>query len=397
MKIEKLDNFGRGITFVDGKITFVPLTIPGDSVDIIITNTHKKYNEAKLVKIIKPSSKRIEPICPYFNICGGCCLQTMSYEDSFNFKVEKVESILLRNKINYQKISYLKNPKQYNYRNKISLKIVNKEIGFYSVSTHKLVPISSCLLASSSINKMITYLHLLNIQNGEITIRSNYNDEIILVIDTDDEIKDIPVSLAKDNKLIGIILNGKTIYGENHFIEIVNGILYEVSYDSFFQVNLSVAQKLFDIVKDNATGNILDLYCGVGALSLQASKKATSVIGVEIVKNAVINAINNRKINKINNAEFILKDLSDGLNLEKPIDTVIIDPPRSGVDSKTMNYLTNNLVSKIIYVSCDPITLARDLKILSNYYDVASITIADMFSYTYHVETVAILKTKNNG
>lgn len=393
--IEKLDDFGRGITYVNNKITFIPKCIKGDEVDFIITEEKKKYFLGKLNKIIKKDSEHIDSKCPFYQGCGGCCLQNLEYEKTIEFKKHKIENLLKRNKINFNNITITKNPSPYNYRNKITLKIKDGIIGFYEEGSHKIVSINHCLLAKAEINKVIELLPFLNIINGEITIRCNYKNEILLIITTKEEVK-IPKVLIELINIVGIILNDKVVYKKSSFIDKINDIYYEVSFDSFFQVNPFVTSLLLNKIKANLENSsmVYDLYCGVGTISLDIASKCKKVIGIEVVKNAVINAAKNKTLNNISNAEFILKDLSSGVKEDFIPDTVIVDPPRSGIDKKTILWLKNIKPQKIIYVSCDPNTLVRDLKILDEY-NIKSLDLFDMFSYTYHVESVTLLQRKD--
>lgn len=391
--IDKFDDFGQGITFVDDVITFVPNTIPGDIVDIKIVKKKKKYNVGSVINYIKLSKDRIDYKCPYFNKCGGCVLQSISYDATINFKLNKV--INLFNKYNLDiKPEIVKNPSDYNYRNKIKLMVIDGKIGYFETNSHTLVEINECIIASKAINKVIPLLKKFNIINGNIVIRCNLNDEILIIIESNDKLN-IDIDVLKEKiKLVGIVVNNKTIYGDNFLIECINDIYYKISYDSFFQINPYVASKLFNIVKENIdkTDIVLDLYCGVGTLSLNTALNANEVIGVEIVPNAVLNAIYNAKINKINNTKFILNDAQDAVGkINKKFDKIIIDPPRSGLTKKTIDTILTIMPKKIIYVSCDPNTLIRDILLLKEKYSIEKSYILDMFSYSYHVECICIL------
>lgn len=392
MKVEivKLDDFGHGICFINDKVTFVPNTVPGDIANIKVIKEHKKYNEAILVDLVNPSSERIDAPCPYFGICGGCTLQILSYEKGIDYKKEKV--------INYfKKMGLIINPNviendmPYNYRNKITLKVVNGVIGYFKLNSHSVVEIKKCILAEDCINDVINIISNMKIINGEVIIRCNYNKEILIIINTQDKIN-IP-ALSKNIK--GITLNNEVIYGDDHFYEEINNIKYKVSYQAFFQVNRNVASKMFKLVEDfvNDKDCVLDLYSGVGTLGLSASKKAKNVLGVEINKNAVRNANENAVINKLNNAKFIYSDASNIKNIDVAFNKLIVDPPRAGLSTDVIDFINNKLPDEIIYISCDYHTQARDLKLLNNY-EIINSYICDLFSYTYHVECICILHRK---
>lgn len=392
--IDRFDDLGCGIAYVGDKITFVPNTVPGDTVAITITKENKKYNIAKVDKYIKLSSRRVKPKCPYFDICGGCTLQSISYEDTINYKYNKVKNLFKKNNIDINP-TIIKNPSPFNYRNKISLKVVDKKIGFYEENTHNIVEIKECIIASPAINKTIPLISEFNIINGSITIRCNKNDEILIIIESNDKLN-IDINYLKTQiKLVGIVINNETFYGDNFLIENINGYFYKISYDSFFQVNPYVASILFNEVSKriNESDTVLDLYCGVGTLSLNATR-AKEVIGVEIVENAILNAIFNARINKIDNVKFILNDSTKAIvKLNKKFSKVIVDPPRSGLTKTIIENILNINPEEIIYVSCDPATLVRDILLFIDKYSISEAIVFDMFSYTYHVETMIILKS----
>lgn len=397
VKIEKLDNTGRGICYINDKITFVENALPGEIVNIDIIKESKKYNEAIVTKYIKKSNIRIDSICPYYNDCGGCKLLHLSYDNTIKYKKEKIESILSKYANYNNDIEVIKSPNILNYRNKITLKVENNKIGYYKTKTHDIVSINECKLAQPSINNFIKDIHYLNVSSGEIIIRSNYNNELLIHIKSNDDINPDITSIKKNHKLVGIVLNDKVIYGEPSFIEIINKQLFTVSYDSFFQINREVCSIIFDLILDeiNEFDTILDLYCGVGTLGINACQKASKAYGIEIVKNAILNAITNSKINKRNNIYYMLGDVSKNITkIKDNINTIIVDPPRAGLDNITKETIINFNPNKIIYVSCDPMTLARDLKELSEYYNIKVVKALDMFPYTEHIETFVTLIKK---
>ena len=396
VEIVRLDDLGRGVAYVDGKITFVPKTIPGDIVRINITKEKKKFNEAECLELIASSPSRIAAPCPYFAKCGGCQLQSLEYDKTIQYKKEKIDNILRKNKIVHE-VEMIDNPKPYNYRNKISLKVIDGKIGYYLSGSHELIEVLACRIANLAINTCLSFVKTFNIINGEVVIRCNQNEEILLVINSNDKL-DIDVDkLKKHIKLVGIIINNKVYYGESYLFERINNCLFKISYDSFFQVNPYVASKLFQIVKDNIRVNdkVLDLYCGVGTLSLMAGEKAKSVVGIEIVPNAILNAIFNAQINGLNNVKFLLNDVREAINkISLDFTKVIVDPPRSGLTKDIIEVLLKIKPESIIYVSCDPQTLVRDYKLLMGDYVLEKAYALDMFSYTYHVESLWLLKRR---
>ena len=382
--IEKLDHQGRGIARINNKTCFIENALPSEIVDIKITLDKKKYSEGNVIKFIKKSDDRINPICPYFFNCGGCNLMHMSYEDQLMYKENKVKEIIDR------------------YAN-LPFHIDNK-IGYYAKKSSKIIEIDNCYIVDDSINDILNKLKNINLKNiYEIVIRSSKNISnkmIVLKINKDIDENNIILSLKKYVDTIIIYQNRKykTIYGKGYIFESLGEYKFKISPDSFFQVNTVQAENLYNKVLEYANlkgnENVLDLYCGTGTIGIYLSKYFKKVLGVEINKYAVEDADFNKDLNSINNIEFKCLDASRINQISDKFDTIIVDPPRSGLDKETVEYLKNSLSKKIVYVSCDPITLARDLKLLSEIYDVKEITPFDMFSNTYHVECVCVLNRK---
>ena len=395
MKVEilRFDDFGRGICFVGDKITFVPFSVPGDILEIEIVNSKKNYNEGKILNIISLSKDRVQSPCPYFGVCGGCTYQMLSYDRSILEKQNNVINYFKKNNILIQP-NLVENDNPYGYRNKITLKIVNKKIGYFKNNSHDIVEVDKCMLVNNKMNEVIKMLKTLNIINGEVVIRCNYKDEILLVINTNDEIDISEIKYIENLK--GIVLNNKTIYKNNYLVEEVNDICYNVTYDAFFQVNRTVCGKMFKLVEDFADKNdiVLDLYSGVGTLGLSAAKKALEVVGVEINKNAVYNANSNAVLNNLMNAKFIYSDAGNVKNLDINFNKLIVDPPRAGLSRNTIEFINEKLPQEIMYISCDYHTQVRDLKLLDNY-EIIDAYVCDLFSYTYHVECVSVLHRKS--
>ena len=391
VKIERLNDQLEGIGYVDNKIIFVPKTSIGDEVEVDITYEAKSFLRGKVISNFKKTD------CPYFYNCGGCSFRFLPYKDTINLKLENLKHLLDKNKIHCKDINVFENKDVNNYRNKVSLKIINGTLGFYEEKSNLITNINNCMLAKNEINSFINEVSNFNIKNGFITIRCNYNNELLISIETDDDVFYDFTKLKNEYKIAGVILNGKCIINDDYFFDKINGYLFKISYNSFFQVNNYCAGKIFDIIENNIDENdeVLDLYSGVGTLSICASKKAKRVVGIEVVKNAVLNALINKQINKADNAEFLLGDVPKILNkLNNKFNTIIFDPPRAGLDKFTVDYTIRNDAEKIIYVSCNPITLVRDLSYFKDKYTIKDISLIDMFSYTHHYETVCILERK---
>ena len=388
--IDRMDHFGNGIGNINGKIIFVKGTLTGETVDVTITKDKKSFMEGTINTIIYKSSKRVEPFCNYFGVCGGCSLCHLNYENTLEYKKERVKNIL--SKFDIPKINVIKNENDLYYRNKIELKIVDGKLGFYEKSTHNLIEIKECKVTKKSINKSFEFVKNMKLENANVTIRANYNDEVLIIIDS----KEKPVILnPEDYKIVGIVLNDKCIYGQDNFMEKINNLFFTVSYNSFFQVNNYINLKLFNLIKENIVGKtVLDLYSGVGTLSIVASKVVDKVYSIEVIANAVKNALINAKINKCDNINFILGKVEDKIGfINDKIETIIVDPARAGLDKKTIEVINNICPQRIIYVSCDTQSLANNLVDLTNY-EIKKFYILDMFSYTYHIECFCILDRK---
>lgn len=388
--IDRMDHFGNGIGNINGKIIFVKGALTGETVDLTITKDKKSFMEGTINTIIYKSSKRVEPFCKYFGVCGGCSLCHLNYENTLEYKKERVKNIL--SKFDIPKINVIRNENDLYYRNKIELKIVDGKLGFYEKNTHNLIEIKECKVTKKSINKSFEFVKNMTLENANVTIRANYNDEVLIIIDS----KEKPVILnPEDYKIVGIVLNDKCIYGQDNFMEKINNLFFTVSYNSFFQVNNYINSELFNLIKENIVGKTaLDLYSGVGTLSIVASKVVDKVYSIEVIPNAVKNALINAKINKCDNINFILGKVEDKIGfINDKIDTIIVDPARAGLDEKTIEVINNICPQRIIYVSCDTQSLANNLLDLANY-EIKKFYILDMFSYTYHIECFCILDRK---
>lgn len=388
VKIERLNDQLEGIGYIDKKIVFVPKTKVGEEVDIDVSFENNKFSRGEV-------TSNITSDCPYFNKCGGCYLRNYQYEESVKLKEENIKNLFNKNKLDVPIFNLVKNLNPYNYRNKISLKVHNKRIGFYQDKSNDLVEVKNCLITKKAINDLLPDLNEIGIKEGFITIRCNYNDELLIIIETEEKLNYDFSKLKESHKIAGVVLNKKCILNDDYFFDKINDYLFKVSYNSFFQVNNVIAGEIFNIIKNNIKSDdeVLDLYSGVGTLSIMAASKAKHVIGVEVIPNAVKNALVNKDINKQTNVDFMLGDVPKVIsNIKNNIDTIIFDPPRKGLDTFTINYALNKLPNKIIYVSCNPITLVRDLKLLKNKYKIKEVNILDMFSYSYHCESVVILE-----
>lgn len=397
LEIKRLDHHGRGIVYEDSKIVFVDNALPEEVVEIEVLRENSKYKDARVKNYIVKSDKRVKSKCPFYEECGGCQLRHMSYDDTIAFKKNKLEEIMKKYAGIEPKIEIIKSDNRDLYRNKIEVKIENGVLGFYKKRSHQIAEIDRCLNAEEAINLLLLNVDLLHIENGTLTIKANYNGELILVINSEENPEVDIEKLREKHKLVGIILNDKVLFGSDHFIEIIDDMFFKESYNSFFQINRSINSELFKLIKENIeeSDTVLDVCSGVGTISIVASTKAKKVYAIEIVENAVRDSIINSRMNKRDNIEFMLGDAFSGIaKIEDKIDTIIFDPPRSGLNKEALVNTLERMPEKIIYISCDPITLSRDLKVLLSKYEVKKYYLLDMFPYTYHVESMVILNKK---
>ena len=389
IKIESLDHNGRGIAKLNNKVVFVNNALPGEIVEIRIISEKKNYIEAEVVKYIEKSKDRIDSICPYYSECGGCDILHMNYKDQLKFKQEKIENIINKYLNTNIKINpIVKCDNEFNYRNKVTFHVNNK-IGFFKNKTNDIVKIENCPLVDKKINDSISYLNKLDLNNiDQITCRIGM-DKLMIIISSKKEIDIKPIQNIADS----IYINDELVYGEKNIYNTIGEYKYIISPNSFFQINNNTCKKLYDKIKEETKNskNVLDLYCGTGSIGIYISENK-NVLGIEINESAIENANTNKVINKLENISFICGDSGKkSTNLSFNPDTIIVDPPRSGLDSTTIKNLVSMNPNKIIYVSCDPMTLVRDLNELSNYYNINEITPFDMFPQTKHVESLCIL------
>ncbi len=433
-----IKNYGcnaEGVGNANGEIIFVPYALVDEKIDGTIIKANKNFAIAKILNISNPSKDRIVAPCPYFSKCGGCQLQHTNYENSLKIKTGIVQNAITNiGKIDFQVSNTIPSKLEYHYRNKISMPINPKtrKLGMYRLSSHNIIDTDDCLLQKNLISSLIKiFNHYLSktkctiyddaTKKGLIKslVAREIEDKILVtvVINGDDlKDKDMLIELLKQNfKSFGLSLNINKlknnvilsedfvdVYGENQVEVIENGIKYNISNRSFLQVNDDVKQKMYQKIFDEIENEtVIDAYSGAGLLSAMMSKHAKMVYGIEIVYEATKLADNIKKINLIQNLKNINGDCSIKLpkllsklkDEEKNNLTIVIDPPRKGCDRKVIEAIANVEPKKIIYMSCDPSTLARDLNILLaiKKYNIKSIEPFDMFPQTKHVETLAIL------
>lgn len=424
MKVEilNLGMNGEGVGLFDGKVLFIPEAIKGEIVECEITKDFGNYAQAKLTKIITPSSKRQVPVCPYFGVCGGCDLQHISYSEQLNFKKELVKSTLKKvANIDCDVENTIGCNKQYNYRNKISFSCFQAQQGFKQKSSLNLVDVEFCPLANDEINHTFalikTFLKTNDIDGlKNIVIRNlNHQTLIAIVTRTKQNLTALFEYLQSNTKNFGLfnVVNPRndSVVLTNHIlhiggiekIEMDNPLKLQLTVDSFFQTNLDIQTKLYNHILSLINNNdvVVNGYSGAGVLSAIIANKAKHVYGIEINKSAHIDAENLKKCNKIANLTNICGDFFDNFkNLsensknknDEVCNTLVIDPSKKGCGKLVMQAI--NGIEKIIYVSCNPIALAKDLREIVDNYKIISITPFDMFPNTVSVETCVCLTKK---
>ena len=390
VKCERLDHFGRGLGHVSGKIIFVPDLLPNEEALVKIVLDKKKYMVGEVIHLIKKSGNRIIPKCGY-DKCG-CALKSLDYFKTLEFKKEKVTDILKRyGEIEGVVKEIIPSGNIYAYRNKITLKVKDGKIGYFKNGTNDLIEISRCEIASEKSNEIINILKGSDLSEVREVIIKDFG-EIMLIIKGDMDIEVLKPLVSS------IYINDNLVYGKENIIANLDDFQFYVSKDSFFQVNMDVVLKLYNKVLeylDKALGKrVLDLYCGTGTISLFLSKYFDEVTGIEINEEAVKCAFLNKKLNNVSNVRFICGDVSKEIHNLKA-DNIVVDPPRSGLTIEGINDILKINPDRVVYVSCDPMTLARDLKLLKEKYIVQEVTLFDMFPWTYHVESVCLLLRKN--
>lgn len=401
-EITKFDHQGRGISKQEEKVIFVPNTLPGEIVQIELDQVKKNIAFGHVIKWKKESDDRIESICPYFMECGGCDLLHMTYQKQLEVKQTKIKEIM-------QKFASYDGPinaiipseNQLHYRNKVTFHVKKSEISLVKKQSNENIPIKYCYLIDEKMNQLVTLikntLPLTDITS--ITVRKSfYTEDIMIILET--EKKDWNIDRLKPF-ITSIILKNKqgyqTIYGENTITEKLHQLSFKISPDAFFQVNTTQAENLYKTVKEmsQVTKNdkVLDLYCGTGTIALYLSQYAKEVVGIELNENAIKNANENKKINQATSVSFLCGDVGTVLSkINYQPDIVVVDPPRAGLNEQALKEIKKMKASKLVYVSCDPVTLARDIKALTTDYQLSSLTPVDMFPGTMHVECVCVLK-----
>lgn len=458
VEIESLAYGGKGVVHVDSLAIFVERALPGQKMRIRIKKKRNNYAEAYPLEILEPAPNQIEPQCPHFGVCGGCLLQHLSYDDQLVIKTQQVRDLIQRvgGFKNIEINPAVPSPEIFHYRNKMEFSFTTKPwmidrddpIADFGLGLHvpgrfdRVLPLEVCYIQKPICTDILNFTtewakahhwqpfetqhhtgwarHLV-LRYGEHTVEIMVN----LVTVTNDEELILPYFTALKEKFpqITVLVNNTTrsmaeiSVGEaehaytatNVIHDRLGDLTYEIAANAFFQTNTRQAENLYAEAMRQAqlTGNevVYDLYCGTGTIALYLAQKAKMVYGVEVVEDAVKNARANAASHGINNVEFILGDLkdvfrkdADAQKLPRP-DVLVVDPPRAGLHPKLIDDILEFSPKRMVYVSCNPSTLARDLKLLcaENRYEITSVQPVDMFPHTAHIETVVGLERNESS
>lgn len=439
LKIVDLSSEGAGVAKVDGYPLFIKDTLPGETVEVLVVKVNKNYGFGKVLNIIEPSEQRVEPICPVAGKCGGCSLQHLSYEGQLKYKQNKVYQNLKRiggfDNISVEETIGMDKP--YNYRNKAQYPVGYDKgiiVGFYASNSHRIIDFDNCSIGSEknqeilkAVKEFITKNNITayDEKTGKGTIRhilireGHFTGEIMVCLIVNsysfkykkqliDVLKNISgiksISINYNTTQSNVILGEKveTIYGSDYITDYIGNLKFEISPLSFYQVNPVQTEKLYGKALEFAdlkgSETVIDAYCGIGTISLFLAQNANKVYGIEIVPQAIDDAVKNAENNNITNAEFFVgksEDVIPKLYKTRGVkpDVMVVDPPRKGCEESLLNLMLQMNPKRIVYVSCDSATLARDLKILcsTKQYKVDKVQPVDMFPHTGHVETVVLL------
>lgn len=448
--IEDMGTDGEGIGHVateDGRsiAVFVKDAVMGDTIRAAITKVKKQYVYARLVEVIKPSPYRVEPKCPVARPCGGCTLQHVSYEKQLDYKWNKVKNCLSRiggiehPEALMEPIIGMENP--WNYRNKAQFPVGRDKdgkvvIGFYAGRTHTIIDTPHCDIQAEGNDAIIRcvrdFLQEYNISTydeethtglmrhiltrvgfttGEIMVcliingtKLPHADVLVERLRQIDGMTSISININQDktNRILGDTC--RTLWGQDYITDYIGDVKYQISPLSFYQVNPVQTKKLYDKALEYANlqggETVWDLYCGIGTISLFLSKKAAKVYGVEIVPQAIADAEVNAQINGIENVQFFVGKAEEVLPAEYKehgvyADVIVVDPPRKGCDETLLLTIADMQPKRMVYVSCDPATLARDVKRMGELgYQVEKVAVVDQFCHSGHCESVCLLSKK---
>jgi 23S rRNA (uracil1939-C5)-methyltransferase len=456
VRIEDIGAEGKALARVGDMVVFTKLVIPGDVVDLQVTKKRKNYQEAIVTQIHEFSKDRADAFCQHFGVCGGCKWQFLPYPKQLNFKQKQVEDQLKRiGKINLPEIfPIIGSKKNTFYRNKLEFTFSDKRwlsaeeiesgkeiANFNALGFHvpgmfdKVINIEKCWLQPDPSNEIRNFIYNFSLENGysffdikqkngllrTLIIRTSSTSETMVILSffQNDKAKITHLLEAVKNQFPEItsllyVINQKgndtihdqkilQFYGRDHIFEEMEGLKFKIGPKSFYQTNSEQAYELYKVTRNFAglTGNeiVYDLYTGTGTIANFIAKNAKKVVGLEYIPEAIEDAKENALLNQIENTSFFSGDIKDLLNEEfieqhgKP-NVIITDPPRAGMHSDVIKTIISILPEKIVYVSCNPATQARDISLLNDYYQTTKVQPVDMFPHTHHVENVVLLEKR---
>ena len=378
------DDIGNGITRIDNFVVFVPYALKDEKIGIRITKVNKRFATGKIEKIITKSDRRECVKCKSFNECGGCSFLHLSFLE------EKKKKINFINKLFNNNIKEILTNNEYNYRNKATFHVKDGKVGYYSESTNDLVEFDNCLLLDDRINEVYSILKNINLSGiSEVVVRTSKNSVMVIFKGEKEDFN--YDELINNIKIDSIYLNNKLLYGSAYIIEELDNIKYSIYPNAFFQVNTENMKIMYDKVKEYAESGdkLLDLYCGTGTIGIYLKDNFREVTGIEVNKEAILNANINRGLNNLTGINFICGDASIAKN--NNYDVIVVDPPRSGLSKKVIDFLNKSNAKTIVYVSCNPKTLKRDLDLLAKY-SMTKLECINMFNKTKHCEVITSLE-----
>ena len=429
---------GRGVARVQNYPIFIENFLVGETANIVITKeVNKKYYLGRIEELLTVSPARVKPICENYKHCGGCQLMHMNYAEQLHFKRERVQEVLKRIggvSIHVEPVIGMEDP--YKYRNKVQVPFGFSHrgliAGFYKKGTHQIIDMERCYIEDEEADKIIVsckkIFKQLDIQPYDHTKhrgivryvlvrKSNMTQQLMVVLITrtpflpkkeaivDELIRRHPfiatiiqnINPERTNVILGN--QERILYGEGYIEDEIGGLEFKISSQSFYQVNPLQTEVLYEKALEFAqlkpTDVVLDAYCGVGTIGLLAAKQAKYVLGVEVVAAAIADAEENAKRNQIHNAEFLCEDATTFMrHTDTAFDVVFVDPPRQGCTPDFCQALLKMQPKRIVYISCEPSSLARDLVLLQEKYEVIKVQPVDMFPQTYHVESITLLSLK---
>ena len=435
---------GEGIAKIEGFTIFIEGAIKGEKCRILIVKVTSSHAFGKLVEILEKSKYRVEPDCATYKRCGGCNLRHIDYEETLNIKQNTVQNLVnktLNNKIKVEMTVGMGNP--YNYRNKAQYpvgfdKSGEPVMGVYAKRTHEIIPMRNCMIQNPVSEKIANVvlgffiknnIPIYNEKNGEGLLRhivikvgiKTHEIMCILVLNKKElkkekelikvlirefpEIKTIVKNYNMKNTNVILGNENEVIYGDGYIYDELGDYTFKISPLSFYQINPIQTEALYNIAIEMAdlkkTDTLFDLYCGIGTIGIFASPYVNRVYGIEIVKQAIEDAKENANINNIRNIEFFAGDVEkvfENVLKEHNVkpDVIFVDPPRKGLDKHTIENILNIKPEKIVYISCNPASLVRDLKLLEESYEIKKIQPVDMFPFTSNVECCVVMGRKES-